>query len=177
VILLGIVAAGLVIFTIVEMAAGPAATPYGTFLDQLDAGNVASVTLQGTEIKGRYKQPLNTAAATDAAQANSFRSRMPDFGDSSLIPALRKQHVVIDVTPSSSWTRLLAGIPLPMLLFIGFILIAGIVRLVRGGKAQSGSAMPMHPMQGMIGLVSSLFSKQQKAADPPTQDGSRPKSE
>jgi ATP-dependent Zn protease len=177
VILLGIVAAGLVIFTIVEMAAGPAATPYGTFLDQLDAGNVASVTLQGTEIKGRYKQPLNTAAATDAAQANSFRSRMPDFGDSSLIPALRKQHVVIDVTSSSSWTRLLAGIPLPMLLFIGFILIAGIVRLVRGGKAQSGSAMPMHPMQGMIGLVSSLFSKQQKAADPPTQDGSRPKSE
>jgi hypothetical protein len=90
VILLGIVAAGLVIFTIVEMAAGPAATPYGTFLDQLDAGNVASVTLQGTEIKGRYKQPLN-AAATEAAQANTFRSRVPDFGDSSLIPA----HVII----------------------------------------------------------------------------------
>jgi hypothetical protein len=74
---------------------------------------------------------LNTAA-NDAAQANTFRSRVPDFGDSSLIPALRKQHVVIDVTSSSSWTRLLAGIPLPMLLFLGFILIAGIVRLAQG---------------------------------------------
>jgi ATP-dependent Zn protease len=175
VMLLGVIALGLVVFAAAEMASGPPATPYGTFLDQLDAGNVASVTLQGTEIKGRYKQPLN-AAATDAAQANTFRSRVPDFGDSSLIPALRKQHVVIDVTSSSSWTRLLAGIPLPMLLFLGFIVVAGIVRLMRGGKAKSDTAMPMHPMQGMIGLVSGLFGKQNQAASTPTHDGDGTKS-
>ena len=62
----------------------------------------------------------------------------------------------------SSWTRLLAGIPLPMLLFLGFIVVAAIVRFMRGGTAQSGAAMPTHPMQGMIALVSSLFGKKQQ---------------
>jgi ATP-dependent Zn protease len=174
--LLGVVVVALAIFAIVEAAGIPAATPYGTFLDQLEAGNVASVTVQGTEIKGQFKHPLNAAAANDAAQTISFRTRVPDFGDSSLIATLRKQHVMIDVASSTSWTRLLAGIPLPMWLFLGFIVVAGIIRVMRGGKAQSDSAVPMHPMQGMIGLVSGLFSKQQKAADPPMQDGSSSKS-
>ena len=139
--LLGVVVVVLAIFAIVEAAGIPAATPYGTFLDQLEADNVASVTVQGTEIKGHFKHPLNATAANDAAQTNAFRTRVPDFGDSSLIAALRKQHVTIDVASSTSWTRLLAGIPLPMWLFLGFIIIAGIVRLMRGGKAQSGSPL------------------------------------
>jgi hypothetical protein len=63
-----------------------------------------------------------------------------------------------------------------MLLFIGIALVAGLIRLVRGGKAQSGSAMPTHPMQGMIGLVSGLFGKKPQTADPPTHDGGGPKS-
>ena len=176
VLLLGIAVVALVIFAIVEMAGRPAATPYGTFLDQLDAGNVASVTLQGTEINGRFKHPVNVAAPDGAVPANTFRTRVPDFGDPSLIPELRKQQVAIDVASSSSWTRLLAGIPLPMLLFLGFIVVAAIVRFMRGGKVQSASAMPMHPMQGMIGLISGLFGKQSKAIDSPTHDGGEPKS-
>ncbi len=176
VLLLGVVMVGLGIYAIVEMAGRPLATPYGTFLDQLAAGNVASVTFQGTEINGRFNHPLNPATSNAAAQANIFHSRVPDFGDPYLIPELRRQHVAIDVTSSASWTRLLAGLPWPMLLFIGIALIAGLIRFARGGKAQSGSAMPMHPMQGMIGLVSGLFSKQQKAADPPAQDSSGLKS-
>jgi hypothetical protein len=175
--LIGIAIVALAIFTVIEMASGPAATPYGTFLDQLAAGNVASVTFQGTEINGRFNHPLNVAGSNEAEPTKTFRSRVPDFGDPSLIPELRKQHVAIDVTSSASWTRLLEGLPWPMLLFIGIALIAGLIRFARGGKAQSGSAMPMHPMQGMIGLVSGLFSKQQKAAVPPTQDGNGPKSE
>ena len=149
--------------------------PYGNFLDQLEAGNVASVTIKGTEITGRFKQPLDNARSGDAARTDAFRSRMPDFGDMNLIPALRKQHVPIDIASSTSWTRLLAGIPLPMLLFLGAILVAGLVRLARGGKAQPGSAMPMGPMQGMIGIISGLFGKQQKSANEPTQTGDQPK--
>lgn len=173
---IGAVAIALVILTVYETTGGPPATPYGTFLDQLDAGNVASVSLQGTQINGHFKTPVTIAAANGATPVDTFRSRVPDFGDSSLISELRKQHVAIDVTSSSSWTRLLAGIPLPMLLFLGFIVVAGIIRFVRGGKAQSNTAMPMHPMQGMIGLVSGLFGKQQQAAQPPTQDGGGVKS-
>jgi len=56
-------------------------------------------------------------------------------------------------------------------------LIAGVVRLVRGGKPQSGAVTSMHPMGGMMGLVSGLFGKQQQATSPPAQDGDRTKSE
>ncbi len=176
VLLLGLAAVALVIFAVVEAADIPAAMPYGKFLDQLEAGNVASVTFKGTEIDGRFKHPLNAAAANDAALTNTFRSRIPDFGDPSLIADLRKQHVTIDVASSTSWTRLLGSIPLPMWLFLGFILIAGAIRLLRGGKAQSGSTMPTHPMQGMIGLLSGLFGKEQQTAPPPAADGHEPKS-
>jgi len=49
-----------------------------------------------------------------------------------------------------------------MLVFIGVILIAALVRIVRGPKAGSGPTMPMHPGAGMIGLVSDFFSKKRK---------------
>ncbi len=159
----------LVIVAIVETL-GPAPMPYSEFLDQIDAGNVASVIFRGTEIDGRFKHPLESAASNGTRQGDIFVSRVPDFGDPNLIPELRKQHVTIDVTSSSSWTRLLLGVPLPMWLFLGAILIAGIVRLVRGRKGQSGSAMPMHPMQGMMGLLSGLFAKQQQGEGLSAQD-------
>lgn len=174
--LIGAAVVALIIFAVYESVGGPAATPYGAFLDQLDAGNVASVTLEGTQIKGHYKQPVTPAATNGAAPADTFRSRLPDFGDTSLIAELRKKHVAIDVASSSSWTRLLAGIPLPMLLFLGFIVVAGIIRYMRGGKVQSGTAMPMHPMQGMIGLISGLFGKQSQPAGTPPPGGEGTKS-
>lgn len=149
------------------MIGGPVAIPYSEFLDRLDAGNVASVIFQGTEIDGQFKQSPSAAASNGATQGEGFRSRVPDFGDPTRMPALRTQQVVIDVASSSSWTRLLGGLPLPMLLMLGTIVIAGIVRLWRGGKAQSGPAMPMHPMQGMVGLVSGLFGRQVQPASPP----------
>jgi ATP-dependent Zn protease len=165
--LAGILAVAAVLIVIVfEKSAKMPSTPYSTFLDQLDAGNVASVTFQGTEIDGRLKQPL------DGTQGNAFRSRVPEFGDPALIPDLRKQHVTIDVASlSASWTRLLSGLPWPMLIFLGAMLVAGLVRVVRGGKSSSGSAMPMHPMQGIMGLVSGLFAKQEQPASPPTHNG------
>ena len=172
---LGAVVIALIVFGIVETAGRPTVTPYGSFLDQLDAGNVASVTFKGTEIDGRFKHAVGDTASNGGAQ-QSFRSRVPEFGDPTLLVELRKQRVTIDVTSSSSWTRLLAGIPLPMLLFLGFIVVAGIIRVMRGGKVQSDSAMPMHPMQGMIGMISGLFGKQPKAADSPTHDRGTPKS-
>jgi len=161
---------------VMEESARRAPMPYGTFLDQLEAGNIASVTFRGTQIDGSLKHALGDAASNGATQRNTFRSHVPDFGDPGLMPELRKQHVLIDVASSSSWTRLLAGLPWPMLLFIGIALVAGLIRLVRGGKTQSGTAMPTHPMQGMIGLVSGLFAKKPQTADPPTHDGAGPKS-
>jgi hypothetical protein len=168
------VALVVIVVAVFEQIGKPAAVPYSAFLDQLDAGNVASLTFQATEISGRFKRPSKDRAVNNVAQDDTFRSRVPDFGDPALIPELHKQHVKIDVVSSASWTRLLAGLPWPMLLFVGAMLIAGLVRLVRGGKGASGPTMPTHPMQGMMGLISGLFAKQEQAAGPPPPDGDRP---
>jgi len=161
--LLGVVVVALVVFAIVESVGRPAATPYSSFLDQLDAGNVASVTFQGTRIDGRFKHAVAATAANGKAQ-QSFHSRVPEFGDPTLLPELRKQHTAIDVVSSSNWTSWLAGLPWPMVVFLAIILIAGLVRFMRGGSPQSGGTMPIQPpMQGLIGL---LFGKRQAATTP-----------
>jgi ATP-dependent Zn protease len=153
----------------IETTGKAAATSYSVFLDQLEAGNVASVTIQGTEIRGRFKRPM------DGAQRDAFSTRAPDFGDPALIPELRKQHVAIDVSSPSPWTSVLARIPWPMLAFLGVVLVAALVRLLRGRKATSGSAGPTMPAHGMMGLVSGLFAKKDEAASPPARDNDEPK--
>jgi len=173
---IGVVVAALAIFTVYETVGGPAATPYGAFLDQLDAGNVASVTFQGTQIDGRFKHPLTAATTNGAKQNDTFRSRVPDFGDSSLIPELRKQRVAIDVILSSQWTSWLGRLPWPMVFIIGAVLIAALVRFVRGGKPGSVSPMSMHPMGGMMGLISGLFGKQSQPEGTPSHGGEGTKS-
>jgi ATP-dependent Zn protease len=169
-----VIVVGLAIFAIMEAESIPSATPYGTFLDQLTAGNVAGVTFKGTEIDGNYKQPVSGAPDHNTKSTDAFRTRAPDFGDPDLISELRKQHVAIDVTSSSSWWRLLAGIPLPMLLFLVFIAVAAIVRLVRGGKSSSSSNMPVHPMQGLLRLASDLMGKREPVEAPPKPAAAEP---
>jgi len=165
--LLGVVVVGLVVFGIVESLGRLAPTPYSSFLDQLETGNVASVTVEGTQVLGRFKQPVASAASNGSVQENAFRTRVPDFGDPSLLAELRKQHVAINVVTSSNWASWLARLPWPMVVFLALILVAGFARLVRGGSAQSGSAMPMHgPMQGMIGMLSGLFKRDESASPP-----------
>jgi hypothetical protein len=172
---IGVAIVALIIFGVVETLGIPPATPYGTFLDQLDAGNVSRVTFQGTQIEGLFKNPVGAAASSGTASQTIFRSRVPDFGDPALLPELRKQHVAIDVASSSSWTRLLARIPLPMLFFVGIIVIAGLVRLVRRGKARSDADVAVHPMQALFGLLSGVFKKPSESGGESVRTGDPPK--
>ncbi len=153
---LGVVVLALALFGVMEMLNSPAAIPYGNFLDQLDAGNVASVTFKGMQIDGHYKQPIGQTTANGTAPQTVFRSQVPDFGDPGLMPELRKERVSIDVVSSSSWTHLLSSLPWPMVLMIAAVLIAGLVRFMRSGKTTAGSAMSTHPM---MGLIAGLFGK------------------
>jgi hypothetical protein len=161
-------------FLAVEMGGKAPVTPYGTFLDQLDAGNVASVTFEGTEVHGRFKRPVGDATANGAGQRDVFRSRVPDFGDPALIPKLRAQGVAIDVAQPSPWVWLLGRVPWPMLVILAVVLVAGVARLLRGGQAgaaPAGAAMPTHPM---IGLLSGLFARQRPAEPTPAPDRDGP---
>jgi ATP-dependent Zn protease len=171
-----IVAVSLLVVFVKEKIDKPTLTPYSAFLDQLEAGKVASVTFQGTQIDGRYKRPLDGATKSGPVQPDTFISRVPDFGDPALIPELQKQRVVIYVSSPSQWTSLLARLPWPLLLFLSVAIIAGFLRLIRGGKAQSGSAASALPAHGMMGLVSSLFAKGGQTASPPPNGIGEPKS-
>jgi ATP-dependent Zn protease len=153
----------------IDKTSKTAPTSYGAFLDQLEAGTVASVTIQGTEIRGRFKQPPNSV------QRDTFSTLAPDFGDPALIPELRKQHVAIEVSAPSPWTSVLAHVPWPMLVFLGAVLVVGLIRLARGGTARSGAPTSM-PAHGMMGLVSGLFAKQDQTASQPTRENDEPKS-
>jgi hypothetical protein len=167
--LLGVVLLGALSYFVVKEVGRPALMPYGAFLDQVDSGNVASATFYGTEIDGRFKHPLSSGIDSGTSRRDSYRTRVPDFGDPELIPELRREHVAIDVSASSQWASVLARVPWPLLLFLAVALIAAVVRIVRGPKTRSGPAMPMRPGAGIIGLVSSLFGKPRQGEDqPPT---------
>ena len=66
---IAIAAVSLLIVVAIEFAptGKQTAMPYSTFLDQVDAGNIASVTFQGTEIIGHFKRPLDSAQRTPSA--------------------------------------------------------------------------------------------------------------
>ena len=168
--LLAVVVMGALIFVAVRETGGPAPMAYGALLDQVEAGNVASVTFDGTEVDGRFKHPLSAGVPTGTSRRDSFRSRVPDFGDPALIPELRKERVAIDVRSPSQWASLLARLPWPMLAFVALIVVVALVRIVRGSKAGSGPAPSMQPGGGIIGLVTTLLGKKREIRDPSGQD-------
>jgi FtsH Extracellular len=150
-----VVVVGLIVFAVARSSGGPTVIPYSSFLDQLDAGNVASVIFQGTQIDGRFKKAPANVASNGSAQQDVFRSRVPEFGDPSLLPALRNGHVAIAVA-SSQWVgtgvAAIFGVigafilAKPMLLVIAAAFIAGLVRVARGGKMDVRSILSMVPM-------------------------------
>jgi len=154
--LVGVVLVALAVYGASQMGSSPPTIRYSEFLDQLDAGNIASVTFAGTQIDGRFKQPVAETAAKNGAQLTVFRSRVPEFGDATLLPELRQKHAAIAVAPSSQWlglggTAILGGLAAvvlakPMLLIILGGFVAGLIRVMRGGEMNMRSIFSMLPM-------------------------------
>ena len=117
------------------------ALPYSDFLDQAQAGNVASVTFDGQAIDGTFRQqvqwpptaapgasPAPSAAPGDSATAapafyTTFTSVIPPLGDPALLPILEAHDVTIvakDSGGGSLFLNLVTGI-LPIALLIGFL--------------------------------------------------------
>ncbi len=130
---------------LVPKPSGAATLSYSAFLDQVRAGSVASVTMNGQNIDGTFKKaetlPAEAVAsgasgsgaapaATTAAQPVSytrFTTVIPLQGDNSLLPLLEQQGVVISAKDSSggSWLADLAVNLLPMVLLFGMLYMMG----------------------------------------------------
>ena len=143
-------------FIAAQMGGHAASLRYSEFLDQLDADNVAGVTFAGTQIDARLRQPIVDKTSKDASLSSAFRTRIPDFGDPRLLSELRTKHVAIAVASSSQWfgvggiaivgTVAAVIIAKPMLLIIAAGFIAGLIRVMRGGKMDVRAILAMVPM-------------------------------
>ena len=111
------------------------AIPYSpTFLAQVQAGNVSTITAQDAAIQGTLKHAIRYPASDKRATSTTeFSTRVPQFADAKALDALlQAKGVVVTAKPPAGtpwWETLLAGFG-PTLLF--FALWYGVMR-------QSGS--------------------------------------
>ncbi|MGH7394674.1 MAG: ATP-dependent metallopeptidase FtsH/Yme1/Tma family protein, partial [Candidatus Methylomirabilales bacterium] len=95
---------------------------FSDFMQKVDRGEVAEVTLKGSDIKGTL------------SDGTKFRTYSPD--DRELVPNLRKKGVRITARPveQNPWYQIVLGW-LPMLVFIGIWIF--FMRQMQGGGAKA----------------------------------------
>lgn len=103
--------------------------PYSRFLQQVEQGNVSSVTIRSdNSITGTFKTPIRkpqTGTANNMVAATHFTTFMPATGDPGLLPLLEKQGVEIRAQPvQPPWWQtvlelLLNALPVLLLLYFG----------------------------------------------------------
>ena len=127
--------------------------PYSTFVDQVQAGNIASVKITGNEITGNFTRPLmwpqvsgspTSAVATPTGATPvptpqsyaEFSAIFPDsVGDPTLIPLLEQKGVQIQAAQTATpWFVTLLTDGLPLLLLVAVMVWIG----RQGMKSQQG---------------------------------------
>ncbi len=89
---------------------------YSTFVAQVNANNVQSVTITDYTVTGVFKAPVLSSDGT--TKSTQFTTTVPQFGNSDLIALLQAHRVAIDVQSSSS-----ASFWLNMLIIVGPIVL------------------------------------------------------
>lgn len=75
---------------------------YSTFRDQLEAGNVEKVTVQGEKISGEFKKPAEKKSPQGKpVPYKEFFTYLPSFGDDKLLSMLASIAVFIPFTSHS----------------------------------------------------------------------------
>jgi cell division protease FtsH len=121
------------------------AIPYSpTFLNQVESGNVASVSSTGSSIQGTFKQAIKYPANSASAPVTVyFSTQIPSFApESSLFTLLQNKGVTINAhstnTGASFLTSLIFGFG-PTLLFL--LLLVWIFRRAAAGGGGTGGLM------------------------------------
>ncbi|GAB4388232.1 MAG: ATP-dependent zinc metalloprotease FtsH [Thermodesulfovibrionales bacterium] len=97
---------------------------YTQFSEQLEAGNIESVTLRKLQVNGKLKSEtrLKVPGADQPVAVREFTTQLPTFQGEGLIDRLEAKNVAINVEPADSgsafWQYVVAF--LPWVLIIGF---------------------------------------------------------
>jgi cell division protease FtsH len=96
---------------------------YPTFINQVDAGNVSSISSTGNSVQGTFKTAVKYPSDSQTAQPTTrFSTQIPSFANGSSLQNLLQAHgVTINAHPLSTgpavWESLLFGFG-PTLLFL-----------------------------------------------------------
>src|SRR5215471_6247144 len=98
---------------------------YNTFVDQVNEGNVVSITSTGESITGTTKSSVKDSSGTSSTK---FQTQRPSFATDDLLAALRQHDVVINAKdPNAStplWETLLFSFGPTILLVLGFLYLS-----------------------------------------------------
>ena len=112
--------------------------PYSPFfLDEVNKGDVVSITSKGTAIQGTFKKPTSYAGSKASSQ---FSTEIPAFADTkSLSQLLESKKVVVNAKPLTGsvawWENILVSFG-PTLLFIGLLVL-----LMRRATSSAGGVL------------------------------------
>ena len=109
--------------------------PYSpTFLAQVNAGNVSSISSKGTTVQGNFRNPVHYPNST-STPASEFTTELPEFANNNqLLALLQKKGVVINASSPSTGTSLLVTLLLsfgPAILLVA--LFVWLMRRAAGG--------------------------------------------
>jgi cell division protease FtsH len=108
--------------------------PYSTFLQQVESGNVVSITSQGDSISGETRKPV-TEPGTKTSSTH-FVTERPTFAGNDLVPLLEQHHVTFAAKPvntGSVWTQLLLTFGPALLLIVGLVYLTRRTSVGAGG--------------------------------------------
>jgi len=111
---------------------------YSQFIEQLNSGNIKSVTIKNLQVTGELVKEMNIELPGEKKSIGikTFQTFLPSFQGEDLIKKLEEKKVDVDIEPSEKGSilwQILAGI-LPWVLIIGiWVLIMRRAQQVQGG--------------------------------------------
>ncbi len=108
----------------------PIDVPYSFFFEQVEAGQVASITIQDATIRGRFNETVtwppagsSASVSTPSRSSNRFTSTLPPVEDPQLLATLRENNVVVNAQTTETSPILLFLLNFgPILLLLGFFI-------------------------------------------------------
>lgn len=90
---------------------------FSRFNEELDKGNIESVTIVEKDISGKLKYEATKITPRGEQTFKDFKTYLP-FDDPDLVKKLLEKGVAVNAKPSSNWTSIVLGI-LPWVLILG----------------------------------------------------------
>src|SRR3972149_9169566 len=108
---------------------------YTEFRNQLEAGNISSVTIEGEEVSGDFVSPVthSPVKGQEPLRTMTFRTYLPSFQGPGIMSEFERRGVTVDVKPSGG-----SGCWQVFLLVLPWVLIIGIWVLIMRRAQQGG---------------------------------------